>query len=125
MYTFAAFTYVQKKGVRVYKCFICQMVFKKVWLPQQLPQSCDLQYDTSCTLHSRVSFPLVGVSGVIWCQFSVTFTAAPTSPLKVAQTQLMEWRQLVQTNVCFHILLHFGLVQVLVASSSMIPWSPL
>lgn len=37
-------------------------------------------------------------------------------------SQLMEWRQVVQTSVCFHILLHSGLGEVLVALSSMSPW---
>lgn len=36
------------------------------------------------------SLPLVGVSGVIWCLFSVTSTAAPTSPLKVTHC-LSSW----------------------------------
>lgn len=56
MHAFAAITYVQGLGVIAYMCFICQLIFKKVWLPQQLPHSCDLQHATSCTLHSTESF---------------------------------------------------------------------
>lgn len=73
-------------------CFSCQLIFKKEWLPQQLPveDSCDLQHDTSCMLHSTESLPLVGESWVNWCPLGDTSTAAPTYPCKVADC-LSSW----------------------------------
>lgn len=98
----------KKKGVRAYKCFICQLVFKKVWLPQQLPQSCDLQHDTSCMLHSTVSVPLAGVSGVICaCAQCYLHCSSYLSPEGNSLSQLMEAGG--QNNVCFHILTAFWL----------------
>lgn len=53
MHTFAAFTYVQGMGVIVCNCLICQLIFKKVWLPQQLTHgfaACHLSRDLQQSL---------------------------------------------------------------------------
>lgn len=90
LHTSAAFTCVQGMGVIVHKCFIRQLSFRKVWLPQQLPQAViySMMLPACSTAQSRLN----------WCQFGATSTAAPTFPL--SPSQLME-----PTDGSFHILL--------------------
>lgn len=55
MNTFSNFTYMQAMDMIAYNCLICQLIFKKVWLPQQLPCDCNLQHVTHLVLYSCLS----------------------------------------------------------------------